>query len=254
MTDLPAAEIVAAVEALGFLQRDPRAFGDILGHDRPTAVLMTWYRNNVLHVFAAPSLVACLLVNRRRSARAADLARYFETVFPFVRQELLLPEPPADTVQWWLDRLVAAGLVLERDGGLYAAPPPEAPERFRLKMLANILRETIERYYIVGVVLTAAGPVTRAALETQCGVLAARMSKLHGIDSPEFSDRALFRQFIDALVAQGAVTRDAERLRPEPVVAAVVRAARQVIDDEFRQAVALFAAEATGPTGQADGR
>ena len=135
VTDLPAAEIVAAVEALGFLQRDPRAFGDILGHDRPTAVLMTWYRNNVLHVFAAPSLVACLLVNRRRSARAADLARYFGTVFPFVRQELLLPEPPAGTVRWWLDRLVAAGLVLERDGGLYAAPPPEAPERFRLKML-----------------------------------------------------------------------------------------------------------------------
>ena len=178
VTDLPAAEIVAAVEALGFLQRDRRAFGDILGHDRPTAVLMTWYRNNVLHVFAAPSLVACLLVNRRRSVRAADLTRYFETVFPFVRQELLLPESPPDTVRWWLDRLVSAGLVLERDGGLYAAPPPEAPERFRLKMLANILRETIERYYIVGVVLTAAGPVTRAELETQCGVLAARMSKL----------------------------------------------------------------------------
>lgn len=248
VTDLPAAEIVAGVEALGFLQRDRRPFGDILGHDRPTAVLMTWYRNNVLHVFAAPSLVACLLVNRRRSARAADLVRYFETVFPFVRQELFLPEPPPDTVQWWLGRLAAAGLVVERDGSLYAAPPPEAPGRFRLKMLANILRETIERYYIVGAVLSAAGPVTRRELETQCAVLAARMSKLHGIDSPEFSDQRLFRQFIDALIAQGAVTVDDGRLRPEPLVTAVVRAARQVIDDEFRQAVALFAAEAAGET------
>lgn len=259
VTDLPATEIVAAVEALGFLQRDRRAFGDILGHDRPTAVLMTWYRNNVLHVLAAPSLVACLLVNRRRSARAADLTRYFETVFPFVRQELFLPEPPPDTVQWWLDRLVSAGLVVERDSGLYAAPPPEAPERFRLKMLANILRETIERYYIVGVVLTSAGPATRAELETRCGMLAARMSKLHGIDSPEFSDQRLFRQFLDALVAQGAVTNENGRLRPELVVTAVVRAARQVIDDEFRQAVALFAAEAAGegadrPKGQPSGR
>lgn len=246
VTDLPAAEIVAAVEALGFLHRDRRSFGDILGHDRATAVRMTWYRNNVLHVLAAPSLLACLLVNRRRSARAADLVRYFETVFPFVRQELFLREPPPDTVQWWLDRLVSAGLVVERDGGLYAAPPPEAPERFRLKLLANILRETIERYYIVGVVLTAAGPVARTELETRCGTLAARMSKLHGIDSPDFSDQRLLRQFIEALVAQGAVTSEKGRLCPEPVVSAVVRAARQVIDDEFRQAVALFAAEARG--------
>ena len=246
VTDLPATDIVAAVESLGFLQRDRRPFGDILGHDRPTAVRMTWYRNNVLHVLAAPSLLACLLVNRRRSARAADLVRYFETVFPFVRQELFLPEPPQDTVRWWLDRLVSTGLVVERDGGLYAAPPPEAPERFRLKLLANILRETIERYYIVGVVLTAAGPLARAELETRCGVLAARMSKLHGIDSPDFSDQRLLRQFIEALVAQGAVASEKGRLRSKPVVSAVVRAARQVIDDEFRQAVALFAAEARG--------
>ena len=244
VTDQPAAEVVAAVEALGLLQRDRRAFGDILGHDRATAVLMTWYRNNVLHVFAAPSLLACLLVNRRRSARFADLARYFATVFPFIQQELFLPDPPPETVQRWLDRLASLGLVVERDGGLYAAPPPEAPGRFRLKLLANILRETVERYYIVGGVLTAAGPSTRGELERRCGLLAARMSKLHGIDSPEFSDQRLFRQFVDALIARGAVTSENGLLRAEPVVMTVVRAARQVIDDDFRQAVALFAAEA----------
>ena len=244
VTRLPAAEVIAAVEALGLLQRDRRAFGDILGHDRATAVLMTWYRNNVVHVFAAPSLLACLLVNRRRSARVADLTRYFQTVFPFIQQELFLPEPPPDTVERCLAHLASLGLVVERDGGLYAAPPPEAPERFRLKLLANILRETVERYYIVGGVLTATGPLTRAELERRCGVLAARMSKLHGIDSPEFSDQRLFRQFVDALLARGAVTNEDGLLHPEPVVTAVVRAARQVIDDEFRQAVALFAAEA----------
>ena len=123
--------------------------------------------------------------------------------------------------------------MIERGDGLYACPPPEAPARFRLKLLANILRETIERYYIVGRVLTAAGALARPELETHCRVLAARMSKLHGIDAPDFSDDRLFRQFVDALIARGAVTRKEGRLHPEPVVSAVVRAARQVIDDEF---------------------
>ncbi len=246
VTDRPTAEVVAAVESLGLLQRDRRSFGDILGHDRPNAVLMTWYRNNVQHVFAAPSLVACLLVNRRRSVRGADLRRYFDTVYPFVQGELFLPDAPPDTVPRWLGHLSEVGLVIERGDGLYACPPPEAPARFRLKLLANILRETIERYYIVGRVLTGAGALARPELETQCRVLAARMSKLHGIDAPDFSDDRLFRQFLDALIARGAVTRKEGRLHPEPVVSAVVRAARQVIDDEFRQAVALLAAEGVG--------
>ena len=258
VTDLPADAVVAAVESLGLLERDRRRFGDILGHDRATAVLMTWYRNNVLHVFAAPSLVACLVVNRRRSARAADLTRYFETVYPFVRRELFLPEEAQDTVTRWLGHLAALGLVVEREGGLYAAPPPEAPERFRLKLLANILRETIERYYVVVAMLTANGPLTRADLESRCGVAAARMSKLHGIDAPDFSDERLFRGFIDALIERGAVTTQDGCLRAEPVVATVVRAARQVIDDEFRQGVALFAASGAGqefsPRGPARGR
>ncbi len=245
VTPLPAAEVVAAVEQLGLLHRDAQAFGDVLSHSPATAVQMTWYRNNVLHVLAAPALVACLLVNRRRRATQADVTRLFEAIFPYVRRELFLPRASGQTAPRWLGALAELGLVRRDADGLYGAPPPEAPERLRLKLLANTLRETIERFYIVASVLTSGPPLSQPRLEARCGAVAQRMSRIYGIDAPEFFDAELFHRFIDALLERGAAKRGAEGLlQAEPVVRMVTRAARQVLDDEFRQAVALFVAAA----------
>ena len=256
VTSAPAAEVVAAVERLGLLHRERQAFGDVLSHSVAAAVQMTWYRNNVLHVFAAPALVASLLINRRRRATREDLARFFEAIFPYVRGEFFLPEANAETATGWLSALVALGLVRRDAEGLYAAPPPEAPERLRLKLLANTLRETIERFHIVASALTLGSPLTQPALEARCGAVARRMSRIYGIDAPEFFDAELFHRFVDALLERGAVRRGADGLlHAEPVVRLVTRAARQVLDDEFRQAVALLVAGmAEEPMGDAPAR
>ena len=247
VTPLPAPEVVAAVEQLGLLHRDAQAFGDVLSHGPAAAVQMTWYRNNVLHVLAAPALVACLLVNRRRRATQADVTRLFEAIFPYVRRELFLPSATGQTAPRWLGALAELGLVRRDADGLYGAPPPEAPERLRLKLLANTLRETIERFYIVASVLTSGPPLSQPHLEARCGTVARRMSRIYGIDAPEFFDAELFRRFIDALVERGAAKRGVDGvLQAEPVVRVVTRAARQVLDDEFRQAAALFVAAAQG--------
>ena len=243
VTSLPAADAVTVVERLGLLRRERQAFGDVLSHDASSAVLMTWYRNNVLHAFAAPALVACLLVNRRRRASQGDVVRNFNAIFPYVQGELFAPSPGADAAQRWLGHLARAGLVWRDGEGRYAAPAPETRERLRLKLLANALRQTIERFYIVISAFAAAPVGTQQALAVRCGDVAHRMSRMHGIDAPEFFDAELFHRFIDALVERGAVRKTAEGvLCAEAVVGVVARAARQVLDDEFRQAVALFLA------------
>lgn len=252
VTPLPAPEVVAAVEELGLLQRERQPFGDVLSHAAAAAVRMTWYRNNVLHAVAAPALVACLLVNRRRRVGEADVVRWFAAIFPYVRRELYLPAAAGDAAAHWLGVLADLGLVRRDADGAYGAPPPEAPERLRLKLLANTLRETIERFYIVASVILSGSPRSRPGLEATCGGVARRMARIHGIDAPEFFDAELFHRFIDALLERGAVKRGAEgALHAEPVVRAVTRAAREVLDDEFRQAVALFVAgEADAAAGE----
>ncbi len=55
---MTATEVVAYVEQLRMLKREHEEFGDVLSHDPFSAVLMTWYRNNVTHTLALPSLIA----------------------------------------------------------------------------------------------------------------------------------------------------------------------------------------------------
>ena len=81
-------EVISYVEHLGLLHRDEEEFGAVLGHDPFTAVLMTWYRNNVVHTLALPSLVACLLVKRRRSVGRGRLREMVHGVYPYLAQEL----------------------------------------------------------------------------------------------------------------------------------------------------------------------
>lgn len=238
VTSTPARDILAHVESLGMLDRDLHDFGDILGHDTFTAARMTWYRNNALPVFAVPALIACLLVNRRRRVRGDDLARYFHTVYPHMREELFLEDASDDPVPRWLGHLSRLDLVTRHGNDVYAPPPRHAPEHFRLRLLANIVMQTIERYYIVIALLTRRGGMTRVQLEEECGIVARRMSRIYGINAPDFFDAALFRRFIETLIARGAaVESETGNLSPAPILREVVRGAQGVISDEFRQAV-----------------
>ena len=91
-----------------------------MSHDNFTAVLMTWYRNNVLHVLAAPSFIACLIVNRRIGIRRVDARRLFRAVYPYVEKEL--QADGRDDPDRWLEHLLAAKLVEQR-GNAFVAPP-----------------------------------------------------------------------------------------------------------------------------------
>ena len=238
VTSMPASDVLAHVESLGMLDRDVHDFGDILSHDAFTAARMTWYRNNALPVFAVPALIACLLVNRRRRVRGADLARYFHIVFPHMRADLFLEAAGDDLVPRWLRHLARLNLVTRHGDDVYAPPPRHAPEHFRLRLLANIAMQTIERYYIMVALLTRHGTMTRDSLEAESGIVARRMSRIYGINAPDFFDAALFRRFIETLIERGAaVESQAGDLSPTPILGEVVRGAQGVISDEFRQAV-----------------
>ena len=238
ITMMPARDILAHVESLGMLDRDIHDFGDIISHDAFTAARMTWYRNNALPVFAVPALIACLLVNRRRRVRGTDLARYFHAVFPHMRAELFLEAASDDLVPRWLSHLARLNLAIRHGDDVYAPPPRHSPEHLRLRLLANIAMQTIERYYIVVALLTRHGSMTRADLEAECGIVARRMSRIYGINAPDFFDAALFRRFIETLIERGAaVESEAGELTAAPILGEVVRGAQGVISDEFRQAV-----------------
>ena len=241
VTDMPAEDVVRHVEKLGLLNRDTGAAsatgtdGQVLSHDEFTAVLMTWYRNNVLHVLAAPAFVACLLVNRRMGIRRADINRLFKAVYPYVEHEV--QTDGSDDVDRWLDHLLSEGLAELRGNAFVAPRDPGA--RFRLRLLANAVMPVLERFYICISLLCRAGSgsIDRTTLLGDWTATARRISRLYGLNAPEFSDPRLIDGFLQHMTESGVLQNDAGKLTFDERVTEIVRAAQGVIAVDLRQAL-----------------
>ena len=241
ITPLNGAQVVDRLARFRLLSKDAEPFGEVVAIEPAAAVLMTWYRNNTAHVLALPSLIAFLMENRRTPLRTERLERMVATIFPYPAWELHIRFAPGDTLRW-IDHLAACGLILDSPTGL-RPPPADSPESRRLHLLAGIIRQTMERQYIVLSLLTRtdAKAPTRQELKAQSQRIAHKAARLCGINAPEFFDQRLFDGFIDKLIDDGLVVEaSAGENRPlsySPVLDQVMRASVRVIDDDFRHAV-----------------
>ncbi len=235
--------MVTAGEAMGVLERRSHPLGDVLRMPDEAAVLCTYYRNNIIHLFAMPSLVACAFLNNQ-AMRAEDVHRLAWRVYPYVRQELSL-RWEEDQVPGVVDEILAAlaeaGL-LERseDGKVWRRPATGTAEAVQLSVLAQATIQTVERYYLAIALLLRAGPgeLTPEGLERRCASMAQRMALLYGLDAPEFFDRTMFRAFIDLLKKRRVVEVDAGgSLQFGEPLRAVADDARVVLSEQIRNSI-----------------
>ncbi len=83
------AQMIHYAESFGLLERQKHPLGDIMRMNTENAVLATYYRNNILHLFAMPSLVACCFVSNA-GMRTVDIQRLVWRVYPYIAAELFL--------------------------------------------------------------------------------------------------------------------------------------------------------------------
>ena len=81
-----------------------------------------------------------------------------------------------------------------------------------LQLLAAGARETLQRYAITFWLLSANPAINRSSLEKESRTVAQRLSVLHGINAPEFFDKAVFSTLVLTLRDEGYIsdTGDAE--------------------------------------------
>lgn len=174
---------------------------------------MTYYRNNVLHIFALPGLLASFFLSSSRMSREL-LGRYVRALYPYLQAELFLrwtPEQLNEVIDQWLTALVAQGL-LRQEGELYMRPAPSSRQFVLLTLLARTITQTLQRFYMATSLLLNSGQHTLNAeeLEELCVMMAQRLSILHGLNAPEFFDKTLFRHFIQTLVREGVLQPDGD--------------------------------------------
>ena len=209
-----------------------------------------YYRNNILHLFAMPSLLACAFVGNAR-LRTADIQRLVWRVYPYIAAELYLrwDEEEVSKVTESLLAVFARLSLLEgnADGSEWQRPPPTSPDAIRLSLLAQATIQTIERYYLAIALLLQAGSgvISAEALEERCHLTAQRMSMLYGLESPEFFDKSLFRNFIELLRRRDVIQiSDDRRLLFDAPLISVAADAQLVLSEQIRHSILQVTLEA----------
>ena len=203
-------ELIEHALQMNKFQVEKDTIGDIIVLPREQAVLMTYYRNNITHMLMLPSLIAAIVTQHRQISRDA-LLRHVELLYPMLKAELFLRWDTRE-VAGVIDALTAE---MARQGLI---TPEETefrinPARARtLQLLAAGARETLQRYAITFWLLSANPSINRGTLEKESRTVAQRLSVLHGINAPEFFDKAVFSSLVLTLRDEGYIsdTGDAE--------------------------------------------
>jgi glycerol-3-phosphate O-acyltransferase len=243
VTALSGEQMIAYGESLRVITRERHALGDIVRMSVESAVLATYFRNNVLHLFALPSLVACVFVSNARVA-TLDIQRLAWRIYPYIASELFLrwseAELPA-VVDGVLAGFAAHGLIEpDPEIGGWRRRPPASAQAMQLSLLAQATVQTIERYYMVVAQLVRAGSgvINQATLEERCQQTAQRMTLLYGLDSPEFFDRTLFVNFIALLRTRGVIRAgEGGKLDFDEVLLRVAQDAQLVLSEQLRHSI-----------------
>lgn len=202
--DVSAEALLEHALGMNKFELEQDSIGEIVILPREQAVLMTYYRNNIHHMLVMPSLIAAILMQHRELSRE-ELLRQVSVIYPMLKSELFLrweiSELPAV-----LDALVAEmarqGLLLAEENSLRLTPG-----RFRtLQVLAAGVRETLQRYAITFSILSANPAINRGTLEKESRTMAQRLSVLHGINAPEFFDKAVFTSLVLTLRDEGYIS------------------------------------------------
>lgn len=228
-------------ENMGLVDRQSNSLGDIITLQDRNAILLTYNRNNILHLFAVPALIASLVHNNNRMERK-KAHRLFRAIYPYIRSELFLQWDSSqidEIYEGWLKIMAEQELICLEDD-VICRPGIGSSLFVKLSVLAQFIMPTLERYYIAIAVLSkrGSGAINAQQLEEESTQMAERMSILFGLNAPEFFDKALFRGFISVLKDKSVVKEDDEgHLLFGEQVTQIADDAKLVLNAELRQSV-----------------
>lgn len=242
-TAMDGGAMVTYCEQLKLLQRQAHPLGDVLYFYPDDAVLSTYARNNILHLYALPALIA-FLVSHNASMSRTKLLRLAHTVYPFLRAELFLRWTEVelnDAIDLNLSTLAGMGWIHKTgERERYTAPELNSDEYAQLALLGRAVRPTLMRYFITLATLTGhgSGKINAAELESQCHLQAQRLSLLREFNAPEFFDKVIFRTFIDTLKKAGYAQVDADgTIHFDERMDVAAREAHSILPHDVRQVV-----------------
>ncbi|MGL6262053.1 glycerol-3-phosphate 1-O-acyltransferase PlsB [Vibrio sp. WXL103] len=203
-----AEELVAHAESLDKFVVEEDSMGSIVSLDREQSILMTYYRNNIIHLFALPSLIAQTLI-RHKTRSKQQIIETVSAIYPFLKQELFLSaeiDAIPELVTQYLDEL-ARQEVINIDGQHITINQANTQI---LLLLSATISETLQRYAIAMNLLVNDPELGKSDLEKRSQDIAQRLGRLNGINAPEFFDKGVFSSLFTTLKQEQYLNSDGD--------------------------------------------
>ncbi len=214
ITDASAQSIINYGIKLKLIERRPHVLGDMIRVAQGQAPLLSYFRNNILHIYILPSLLVSL-IQRNGKMPLERLKRLVGIMYPFLQSELFLKYPIRtldETITTYIDTLVEEQIIIEKEPNkqgerILGTPEPNTRNYQQLKVLANSVEQSLERYFMVLSLLSQQGSekLSKEQVVDLCHLLGQRLAVLYEADMPDFFEPALFRSFLDALERLGYI-------------------------------------------------
>ncbi|MCC4785336.1 glycerol-3-phosphate 1-O-acyltransferase PlsB [Vibrio lentus] len=201
-----AEDLVKHAESLNKFLIESDTMGDIISLDRHQSILMTYYRNNIIHLFALPSLIAQMTI-RQRGISITTIQKNVAAIYPFLKKELFLSydeDQLEDVVANIINELVSQGMIVVSDGEVTI----NQSNSQALMLLGRTISETLQRYSIALNLLAENPDLDKSDLEQKSQDIAQRLGRLHGINAPEFFDKGVFASMFATLKQQQYLDND----------------------------------------------
>lgn len=240
ITNFSVEEIIKQAEKISLIQRSTYPFGDILSIQGDVAILMTYYRNNIAHLLAIPSLIA-RLIKTNDGLTQDNLLSSARNLYPYLKSEFFLPWQPdaIDSIcQRIVDVMVDIGLAVNEGSGINS-PSPMTPEFASLTVLAQIIEPTLQRFFIACSLLNESETLslTEDLLASTCRNIAQNISALYGINAPEFFEKSLFSTFLATLMELKELEIKAGTLAVSEDFKQISAAIEPILESDFRYGV-----------------
>ena len=236
--DIDFEHAIAHAEKLGFISTSEDALGALVSIKPGMAGPLTYFRNNIQHLVAIHSLVACCFFNRSQRTEQ-ELKQLVNHAHPFLKAEQYLPPASAESaLQDALTALASCEMICPTGEGWKRAASGSA-QAVSLMRLAEATMPALERYTLAAAVLVQADSngIATDELAARCEACAERLAATSGRETGDLYDKHLHRSLINTLSETGLATvEDTTIVANEPLFS-LIRETRTLIPEQMRHAI-----------------
>lgn len=232
------ADIMDSAQKLKAISLYKHAAGDVAFVNDVDGAIISYYRNNVVHLFTIPALIARFF-HQQEEMYAASLSKGCAEIYSVLSEETLLRWKDyeiEEVVHRYADVMAELGLLRKVGDYAYRRPGPQSDESAILDTLSQVMGVTFDRFIITAVLLAKhaeRGLVNSEEFLLQCERMAQRFAILGGLNNPEISEKSFIQKHIQLLKKKGLlITVDEQSLRVDPRVSSLAQYSKSLLSSD----------------------